>query len=181
MAAKTDLELARVQWKQNLKQTVETASIKELHVFKDPTGFGKTKIFSDFVKDNAKPRSKILTLVPTHGLANETDNKYTIHLKGRNQFDDCPKKEEFELCKSKEVNTKQLLCKNCGHKDDCAYEKQKNEALKSKSVISVHQYLNTTIPLKFFKENKNSILFIDESPIGTLIQTKQLQQKPEFY
>jgi len=168
------LDETRKEWSRNLKRIMDTARIDEIHVLADPTGFGKTKQFSDMVhNDLAIKGNKILTLVPTHPLANETEEKYDIHLWGKNHFDDCPKKEEFEACKGKTVNTNQILCTGCT--EECAYNKQMEDALKSRSVISVHAYLNTTIPTKFFKESTNSLFFIDESPIKSIITTNTIE------
>ena len=164
-----DIGTARKNLRKDCKLTLQTAKKDEIHVFPDPPGTGKTKTFAKLIEKISD--IKVLTLAPTHQLATETDNHYDAHLWGRDHFY-CPQEDRFEATRNMNFNRTQVICGDCELKKswDCEYLANIKQAVKSRTVISVHPYLSTTIPERFLKNKKKKcILVIDESPFQALI------------
>jgi hypothetical protein len=172
-----DIDIARENLGKDYKLTLQTAKKDEIHVFPDPPGTGKTKTFAKLIEKISD--IKVLTLAPTHQLATETEKHYDAHLWGRDHFY-CPQEDRFEATRNMNFNRMQVICVDCELKKkwDCEYLANINQALKSRTVISVHPYLSTTIPESFLKDKKKKcILVIDESPIHSLIQQIHITTK----
>jgi len=172
-----DIDTARENLGKDCKLTLQTAKKDEIHVFPDPPGTGKTKTFAKLIEKISD--IKVLTLAPTHQLATETDNHYDTHLWGRDHFY-CPQEDRFEATRNMNFNRMQVICDDCDLKKNCECEYLANikNALNSRTVISVHDYLNTTIPQDFLEDKeKKCILAIDESPINKLIQQIYITRK----
>ena len=172
-----DLDTARRTLREDYITNINTAKNDEIHVYPHPPGTGKTKTFATLIEEILN--IIVLTLVPTHDLAKETEEHYDVHLKGRDYFD-CPRRGIFEETNNINFNRFRVICRDCVLRitRKCEYLKNVEQALKSRTVISVHDYLNYTIPYGFLRyRHKKCILVIDESPINSLIKQVHITTK----